>query len=184
MAGGFRPINNQGAYDYNAKTERFHVDSAHSTLLAVGDLVRITGTAHTDGVAEVDAVAATQLITGVISSFEPNYSALETKGLAASTANYVNIITDKNVIYEAETSGGTIAVKDVGSNADVVATAATSSGNLVNSNMTVNAASFGSATAQIRVLALLPDANGDLGTAAGSTIRCRINESTLDAVGV
>lgn len=182
MAKGFKPVNHQLGADWNVKTERFHVDSAHSTALAVGDLVVLTGTAHTDGVAEVDAASAGGLITGVIAAIEVNTSDLETTALAASTAGYVHVITDPYVVYEAEISGGTIAVTDVGSNADIVATAASASGNLTSSNMTVDASAFGSSTAQIRIIGLTLDANGDVATAAGSTVLCRINESTEKGV--
>ena len=182
MAGGFRPVNNFSASDFNGKIKTFHVASGHSTLLAVGDVVRISGTSFTDGTEEVDAGAAAQTLTGVIVGFSPNFSSLESKGLAASTAGFVFVNIDPDAEYLCETSGGTIAVTDVGLNADMVATAATSSGNLVNSNMTLNAASFGSATAQWRVLSLTQDSNGDLGTAAGSTVRVKLNESTVTGV--
>ena len=79
---------------------------------------------------------------------------------------------------EAEAST-TVAVTDVGGNAEIVASVATASGGLVNSHMTVNTSSVGSATAQIRIEGLK-----DGGTASGSTMFVRINESTTRAVGV
>ena len=126
MAGGFRPIQDVSGGSYTGKIQTFAVAAGHSTLLSVGDLVRITGTANTDGLAEVDAAAAAQTITGPI-----------------------------------------------------VATAATASGGLVNSNMTVNTSSVGAATAQIRIEGLK---DGD--TSSGATMFVRINESTLGVVGV
>ena len=82
------------------------------------------------------------------------------------------------ILMEA-TASTTVALADVGANADIVATAATQSGGLVNSNMTVNTTSPAAATAQIRIEGLK---DGD--TSSGATIFCRINESTSNTVGV
>jgi hypothetical protein len=152
------------------------VASGHASLLAVGDLVKETGTSDTAGLAQVDAAAAAGLITGVIVAIDPNFSALETKGLAAGTAGTVKVAVDPNTTMLAESSAA-VAITDVGANADIVATAATASGGLVNSNMTVNTAAPGSATAQMRIIGL-PDGAGG----AGTTMLVRINESTVKGV--
>lgn len=179
---GFTIINNAGGYTQSGKVKRYHVDAGHATLLAPKDYVRITGQCFTDGVEEVDAGAAAQTLTGVIVAIETNYLDLLAKGLAAGVGGYVYVDTDINNTFAVATSGGTIAATDVGSNADMVATAATATGGLVNSNMTLNAASFGTATAQFRVLALTQDTDGSLATAAGSTVIVRLNESTETGV--
>ena len=178
MAGGFRPVQDISGSSYCGKVQTFHVAAGHSTLIAVGDLVRITGTAHTDGMAQVDASAAAQLITGVVVGIDFNISNLEAKGLAAGTAGTVKVATDTNMLLEAETSA-TVAVTDVGGNAEILATEATASGGLVNSNMKVNTGTVIAGTSQIRIEGLK-----DGGTASGSTVYCRINESTNRAVGI
>lgn len=179
MSGGFRPVQDISGHPYCGKVQTFAVAAAHSTLLAVGDLVRITGTARaSDGMAEVDAAATAQTLTGVIVGVDFDMSNLERKGLPALSAGTVKVATDRDMILEAEAST-TVALVDVGANADIVATAATASGGLVNSNMTVNTTSPAAATAQIRIMGLK-----DGLTASGSTIYCRINESTNDVVGV
>lgn len=185
MAGGFRPVQDVTGNSYTGKVQTFHVAATHATLLAVGDLVRITGTAHTDGTAQVDAVAAGQTITGPIVAIDPDFSDLERKGLAASTAGFVKVATDPNILLEAETSNGTTALTDVGSNADIVATAATASGGLVNSNMTIDAATYVATTAQVRVEAIKDASDITFPAAAGTTLIVRVNESTVSgAVGV
>ena len=178
MAGGFRPVQDISGGPYCGTVQTFAVAAGHATLLAVGDLVRITGTATTQGLALVDAAATAQTLTGPIVAIDFNPSDLESKGLAAGTAGTVKVATDPMILMEAESST-TVAVTDVGANADIVATAASASGGLVNSNMTVNTTSPAAATAQIRIEGLK-----DGGTAAGSTMYVRINESTANAVGV
>lgn len=179
MAGGFRPIQDITGNSYTGKVQTFAVAAAHATLLAVGDLVRITGTARaSDGMAEVDAAAAGQTLTGPIVGIDFNMQNLEQKGLPAGTAGTVKVATDPLLLMEAEAST-TVALDDVGANADIVATEATASGGLVNSNMKVNTTAPAAATAQIRIEGL-KDGN----TASGATLICRINESTSSAVGV
>ncbi len=179
MAGGFRPIQDISGGPYCGKVQTFAVAVGHSTLLAPGDLVRITGTARAvDGMAEVDAAAAAQTITGPIISVGYNMSNLEQKGLPAGIAGTVTVASDTNMLMEAEAST-TVALTDVSGNAEIVASVATLSGGLVNSNMKVNTSSVGSATAQIRIVGLK---DGD--TSSGATMIVRINESTNNVVGV
>ena len=176
---GFRPIQDISGNSYTGKVETYAVAAAHATLLASGDMVRITGTARAiDGMAFVDAATAAQTLTGVIIGVDYNMANLEQKGLPASTAGTVKVATDTNLLLEG-TSSGTVALVDVGANADIVATAATQTGGLVTSNMTINTAAPAAGTAQIRIVGLKDGA-----TAAGSTVFCRINESTNNGVGV
>ncbi len=156
--------------------QTFGVDDGHSTLLAVGDLVVITGQSDATGLQEVDAAAAAGLITGAIVAIDTNFSDLEQRGLPALTAGKVKVTTDPLVLFECETST-TVAATDVGQNAELTATAATATGGLVNSNMVMNSGTFITATAQLRLEGLK-----DGGTAAGSTVFCRINESTIGGV--
>ena len=186
MAGGFRPIQDRSGHSYTGKIETYAVDAAHATLLSVGDLVIETGNLDAaTGVSEVDAASAGGLITGVIIGIDFNISNLEQKGLPASTAGTVKVAVDKDMLLEAETSGGTFAVTDVGGNLPIIATAATSSGGLVNSNMVVNTTGAAiSATDQIRVVGVKDSESITFPAPAGTTLICRINESTNDAVGV
>jgi hypothetical protein len=186
MSGGFRPIQDRSGHAYTGKVETYAVKSTHASLLAVGDLVIETGNLEAaTGLSEVDAITAGGLITGVIVGIDFNMSNLETKGLAAGTAGTVKVANDLSMLLEAETSGGTFAVTDVSGNLDVVVTAATASGGLVNSNMTINTAgNASSGTAQVRIVGVKDSAAITYPAAAGTTLICRINESTNNTVGI
>ena len=186
MAGGFRPIQDRSGHPYCGKVETYAVDAGHASLLSVGDLVIETGNLDAaSGKSEVDAAAAAGLITGVIVEVGFNMSNLEQKGLPAAQAGTVLVANDKDMLLEAETSGGTFALNDVGGNLDIVATAATASGGLVNSNMTINATgNASSATAQVRIVGVKDSGDITYPAAIGTTLICRINESTNDVVGV
>jgi len=178
MADGYRPVQSLGGAPYTGKVVTYGVDAAHATLLAVGDLVRITGVADANGLQEVDAAAAAQLITGPIVSIEPNISDLEQAGLPALTAGKVKVAVDRDLLMEVPSSAAVL-LADVGRNAEIVATAATASGGLVNSNMTLNTTTFTATTAQIRLEGIK---DGIL--TAGTILFVRINESTFDTVGI
>ena len=186
MAGGFRPVQDRSGHAYTGKVETYAVDATHATLLAVGDLVVETGNLDAaTGISEVDAASAGGLITGVIVGIDFDPSDLDRKGLTASTAGFVKVATGKDLLLEAETSGGTLALTDVGGNLPIVATAATASGGLVNSNMTVDASGNStSATDQIRIVGVKDSGDITYPAPAGTTVICRINESTNDVVGV
>lgn len=138
--------------------ERFHVDAAHSSILAPGDVVDMTGTAHTDGVNEVDAAGAGGDFTGVIVSVEPDYAneTLNEQGLPASTAGYVIVNTSPEAIYEVDGDGtNALPMTAVGLQYDIVATAATRSGGVTKSNMVLDTSSGGTGTAQFRVVGIV-----------------------------
>lgn len=173
MAGGFRPVQDISGNDYVGKVQTYAVSSGHATLLAVGDLVTITGTAEAStGIAYVDAATAGADITGAIVAIVYNPSNLEQAGMPAGTGGYVNVAIDPNTLFVATAT--TVAVTDVGSNSDITATAATLAGGLAVSNMVI-AGSYPTAggSAQIRIEGLVG--------AAGSNVPvyCRINESTV-----
>lgn len=156
MSGGFKWIGSRSD-DPHGKIVTFDVAASHATRLAPGDVVRITGTANaTTGLAGIDAAAAGQSITGVINSIEPQVATenFTDTGLAASTAGTVKVNIDPEALYEVDTSA-TLAVADVGLNADIVATAATQSGGLTISNMTLDSATkAATATLQFRIVEL------------------------------
>ena len=180
MSGGFKYLGSLFD-DQTGKLRTFGVPASHASLMAIGDVVRITGTANsTTGEAQVDVATATQSVTGVISGISPNFSTenLSDVSLAASTAGSVQVIVDPRAEYEVDVSNGPLAAADVDLNVDLVATAATTSGGLTVSNMTVNATGKATTdTLPFRVIRLVVGSDGVLGS------RCvvRVNNSTAIA---
>lgn len=177
MAGGFKWIGSQSS-DPRGVTKTFPVAVGHSTRLAIGDAVIITSTANAAGVQEVDAAAAGAAVTGHIVGVVPNFAteSFTDTGLAAATLGSVLVNCDPRAEFEVDVSNGPLAITDVGLNCPLVATAATVSGGLTISNMTVNAT--GKATTALmeyRIVKLLTGSDGVLGS------RCvvRLNWSTV-----
>ena len=163
---GFQLAKKQSDGDTCGKLMSYQVDAAHATLLAPGDVIRITGTAGTTGIGEVDAAAAAQSISGVIAAIDFNLSgeALSETGLPATTAGSLKAHVDPRLLFEVDVSNGPLVVANVGLNADIVATAATKTGGLSRSNMTLNATGVAvTQTLQFRIVQLLEDEAGVLG---------------------
>lgn len=182
---GARLIKTQGGNGYTGKVYTYAVAAGHSTLIAPGDFVSATGTGTTKGVPYVDATAAAGLISGVVTSVNPNFSNLEQKGLPASTAGTLQVEVDPMALYEIPISGAALAVTDIESNADILATAATSSGGAARSNMTLNGSAVvaSGATGQLRIVGLKEDPDGVLALGAvGNIAIVRINESYVKGV--
>lgn len=175
-----------GGFDYQGslsdgttgKLRTFGVAASHASRIAIGDVVRITGTANaTTGEPEIDVATATQSVTGVVSGISPNFATenFTDVSLPASTAGSVQVIVDPHAEYEVDVSNGPLVVADVGLNVDLVATAASLSGGLTVANMTVNATGKATtATLPFRVIALVVGSDGVL----GSRCKVRVNNST------
>lgn len=176
MAGGFRWVGSQSD-DPRGKVKTFTVASTHGTRLAIGDVVVITSTSDANGIQQVDAAAAGAAVSGVIVGIVPNFAteSFTNTGLAASTAGSVLVNIDPRAEYEVDVSNGPLLVTEVGLNLPLVATAATVSGGLTISNMTVNRTGAATTAAtEFRLNKLLVGSDGVLGS------RCivTINNST------
>ena len=182
---GFTAIKKQGATGTEGMMQTYSVAVGHSTLLAPGDAVDLTGTADaTSGVAQVDTGNATAANLGVIESvdFQLAGESLTETGLLASTLGTVKVNTDPFQLYEIE-SDATLVVANVGLNVGINVTTATKSGGLTVSNMTLDAATVATTvTLPYRIIALKDGiTSGVLGDRA--VVRPNANAFTSGTVG-
>jgi hypothetical protein len=162
---------------YDGKGRTYAVPASHASIIAIGDVVTETGTADANGNPQVDVATASTIVTGVVVGIRPDYSteALSDIRIPASTAGTVIVNEDPDAEYEVNVSNGPLVLADVGLNANIVATAATTSGGLTRSNMTINATGIATtATLQFRIERLLVGSDGVLGSRAV----VRVNKST------
>jgi hypothetical protein len=165
---GFTVTNKQGSTGSEGNVQTFAVAATHSTLLAPGDAVVLTGTSNVDGVPEVDTAPAATAGTGVIAfvDFILAGENLTETGLPALTAGTVKVDIDPLRTYEVD-SDATLAAVDVGLNIGINATTATKSGGLTISNMNIDDATKAvTQTLPWRIIALLEDDAGVLGNRA------------------
>lgn len=124
---GLRPVKHLNGSPYNGQYNLYHVPASDGTAMFAGDLVKLAGSASTDGYATVAQSAATNPSIGVVVGFVVDPANLNTPSQyrAASTARYVMVCDATDVVYEVQEDavGGALAVGDIGLNADVVVAA-------------------------------------------------------------
>lgn len=182
MSAGFTLSRTQNSGEFVGKTELYAVLAAETApRLAPGDCVVITGDGDAvTGRSAITKAAQSAAITGVIESIAPSIDteSFNDIGLAASTAGTVQVITDRDAVFEVETSA-TLVVANVGLNADAVITSATQSGGLTISNMTLDQATVQTtSTLHFRILRLL---NGISSGVLGDRALVRMNNTTAIA---
>jgi hypothetical protein len=180
---GFKPVSTIGGGQLpSGALQTFSVNASHSTILAPGDLIRRTG--GYDGAnnrPEVDAAAAGNDLLGAIVSVGFQIAAPENTHLPASTAGTVTCYVGRDILYEAEVDAA-MTVADFGQNMDINATAATATGNLVDSNMNLDVATVSTTTQQMRVVQAAYGVDTSGATIPAATkVLCHINESQHDA---
>lgn len=117
---GFRPVMHLNGSPYNGQARKYFIPSSDGTAVYVGDVVKLAGSADTDGTcATVALCGATDVPVGIVVAIERNADNLGITGLyrAASTNRYVWVADSPDLVMEVETSNGTAAAANVGLNA-------------------------------------------------------------------
>lgn len=118
---GFVPVRYASGACYAGGGNRYHVPASDSTALFIGDPVVLAGSADANGVATVTKSSVGGRVTGIVVGIEPS-ATVTTMYRAASTAAYVVVADDPNLIFEVQEDavGGALAAADVGLNADMI----------------------------------------------------------------
>jgi hypothetical protein len=120
---GLKPVRYKSGAPYNGACNIYYVPASDGTALYVGDPVIIAGDADAAGVPTCTRATAGSAgrITGVVVGVR-NTPSLTTRYRAASTAQYVYVADDPNLLFEIQEDavGGALAAVDVGLNADLI----------------------------------------------------------------
>lgn len=121
---GFRAVKHVNGSNYNGASNWYFVPATDGTALARGDLVKLAGSASTDGYATITKATTSGACVGVVAGFLTDYSnlAIPDQYRAASTARYALVIDSPDVVFEAQEDavGGALAVTDIGLNVDFI----------------------------------------------------------------
>lgn len=180
VASGMLPVRYASGAPYNGAANRYHVPASDGTALFVGDPVIIAGGADADGVPTVTRATAASAgrITGVVVGVV-NTPSLETRYRPASTAAYVLVADDPNLLFEIQEDsvGGALAAADIGLNADLVAgTGSTVTG--MSGFMLDTSTKATTATLQLRIEGLVQRADNEVGTNAKVLVRINLPTQT------
>lgn len=122
---GLRPVGHLKMGQYDGRFRRYHVASGNGTSIGIGDVVKSTGTANTEGVPGVTVADAGDTMRGVVVGVQLDHTIAKTEHpgyLPASTEGFVFVVDDPDVIFEAQedSDSSTLAATDVGNTADLV----------------------------------------------------------------
>lgn len=176
---GLRPIGNLNGGPYTGNLVKVAFEDENSVATFIGDLVRLEGSADTDGVPTVDQWAAADTDAfGVIVAFEPDRTNLERKHRLASTARTAYVVpcnAGQLFVIQVDES---VAVTDIGNTVDIVV----GSGNTTSgiSAMELDSSNIGTGL-NLHIMALYPSPDNEFGTNAKVIVR--VNENAISGVG-
>lgn len=118
---GLRPAMYLNGAPYNGKAGWYYIPSTDATAVYLGDLVKLGGSADADGVPSVTKASSTNNVLGVVVAVHPTTQA-STIYRAASTAAYVYVADDPNILFEIQedSAGGALTADSVGLNANLI----------------------------------------------------------------
>lgn len=130
---GFRPVKHINGSPWNGQVTKYWIAAADGTATFVGDIVKLSGTADSDGNGSVIQVAAGNTPVGVIVSMEPNpldltqnYRPASQSIAAQNAGRWVYVADSPDLVLEVEAtkgSGSLLTVGSVGQNFDLVVAA-------------------------------------------------------------
>lgn len=183
-AKGLRPVRYQGGAAYTGAANRYYVPASDGTAIYLGGLVKPAGSADANGVMSVTGNVATgNAVLGVVVGVEP-VTAESTIYRVASTARYVLVADDPNLVFEIQDDsvGGALAAANVGNTADLTGftsgSTATGASSIEIDSSTATAS--GDGTEDVLILGLVQRGDNEIGTNAKWLVRLN-NHFMVDA---
>lgn len=166
-ANGLTPVRHLNGAPYNGQVNRYCFLTGDGTATFVGDLVKLSGTGHTDGTPAIAQAAAGDASIGVLVGLEPDPTNLGLKHRTASTFRYAYVADDPHLIFEIQEDsvGGALAVTEIGLCTNVVVGSGNTSTGA--SGMQLDSSDVSTDTAgQLRILRLVPRDDNAIGSLA------------------
>jgi hypothetical protein len=163
----------------------YYVPASDGTALYIGDPVVKNGSADAAGVPGVVLASAGGAITGVVQGFMPNGTTDMAGYRAASTAAYVLVADDPDLIFEVQEDsvGGALAAADIGLNADFI-TAAGSTYTKRSGAMLDTSTRATTATLPLKIVGLRQIPGNDFGNNAKVLVRINKHTEANASVGL
>jgi len=174
MPRGFRPVGNLNGSPYNGATVKAVLLAADATATFIGDLVKLSGTASSDGFGYpsiAQGAAADTSFFGVVTSFDANPDNLSQQYRPASQLRIANVVPITGGQLFVVQSSGSSAITDVGNTADVTVGSGSTTTGL--SAMELDSSDIGTGV-NLQIMALDPRPDNEFGT--NSDLIVRVNE--------
>jgi len=162
---GFRPVGHMSGGSYTGRVRKYY---SVNEALFLGDIVEVEGTGTASGSGGYPAVdradnTTAQIAAGVVVGWEIDPDNLGAKHHAASTSLAVYINDDPMTIYEAQ-SDGTLAVTDIGLNADLTIGAGSTTTGASGMEITASGAA-GTQSTPLKIIGLVEREDNDVSSA-------------------
>jgi len=177
---GLKPVGYLNGSPWNGQARKYYVPATNATAIYVGDPVTLTGDGDTNGIPGVVTGAAGAAIIGVVVgvvvadagvSLQGTTIDLTRRSLPVSTAGYVLVADDPNIIFEVEegVSGGAgtaLTSASIGLNANLVLKAAPTATYQDSGWVVDNSTEAATATLNVKLLGLAQREDNAFGAAA------------------
>lgn len=190
---GLRPIRYASGAPYNGAANVYSIDATGgAAAIYIGDPVKLTGTADTNGIAQVAITnGPTDVVAGVVVSFASDKTGSQlqddTKYVPGGTSNagrYALVADDPNLIFavQEDSTGGALAATDVGDQRTLAIVA----GNTTSGISKTQIDSSGTTTSAhgVKILRLRQEANNSIGSNAVWEVMISNHVAGITAVGV
>jgi hypothetical protein len=186
---GLKPVREAGSGAHSGGVNMYYHAASDATALYVGDPVVKSGTADAAGIAGVTRAAAagvgTSLITGTVVGFVPDGTTDQAGYGAASTAFYVLVADDPDLMFEVQEDsvGGALAAADIGLNADIIVAA----GNAYSKRSGVEldtSTKATTATLPLKIVGLVPRPGNDFGANAKVLVKINTHSEANASAGL
>jgi hypothetical protein len=121
---GLVPRRYRNGSPWMGAARHYYVPASDATALFIGDPVVIVAGVDPNGFASVTRAGATGRITGVVVGFRPSATIIANGYRAASTAEYVIVADDPDLLFEvqesAATDGAALTAAAMGKNANLI----------------------------------------------------------------
>lgn len=176
---GARPVRYSSGAPYNGACRTYYVPTGQATNMFIGDPVIIAGDGDADGVPTITIATAgtTNRITGFIVGFRPSSTIIANGYRLASTAEYVLVADDPDLIWEMQEDavGGALAAVDISLNADLISGTGSATTHLSGWQLDTSTKAT-TAGLQMRIIGFVQRPDNAIG--ANAKVLVRINEPT------
>ena len=188
-ATGLRPVRYLSGAPYNGAANKYYIPATDTDTAAyIGSVVKLTGGADADGIPAVTAnVATTNPVVGVVVGVVPT-SADSTIYRANSTARYVLVADDPNLVFEVQEDsvGGALAATAAGATCPLTGftTGSTTTGFSGIELDSSNVSETSDTDDDVRIIGLVQRPDNAAGVNAKWLVRLNVHQYVNAAVGV
>lgn len=188
---GFRPVKYLSGVPYTGESRLYYVASAGDEIL-VGDIVKLAGSADTNGIPSADLAGASDVPCGVVvgimhSKFDPvgkmnsGSTALDVPAvtqIAVSGAGYIMVADSPMLIMEAEagTTGTALAATDVGLNVVPIVGSRTAATITSPATVSTGTAPAATSTFMFQLLGFVQRVGNEIGASAKVLVRFNVHQ--------